>query len=177
MRRRRPRRAGAGRSEVGVEPLRKGLGTVEAEDGAAAGVGFEEVGEAGFDAGGLVAERERAAGRGEILGEALAVLAGSGFRRRSGERLPSWLRRRRRPIRRRRGDSRRNRGREREEFANGDSAAGVDVDAVAILDEPSGSGQQAVDVGAGAIFGTANGWRNHALFVSGWHTLGTTGST
>lgn len=37
-------------------------------------------------------------------------------------------------------------------FADGDSAGGFDVDADAILDQPAGGGQEAVDVGAGTVF-------------------------
>src|ERR1017187_745499 len=47
------------------------------------------------------------------------------------------------------------------EFADGDSAAGFDVDAVAILDQPAGRGQEAVDVGAGAVLRLAGGWHGH----------------
>jgi hypothetical protein len=53
-------------------------------------------------------------------------------------------------------------GRERE-FANRDTATGFHVDAVAILDDPPGSGQKTVDVGAGTVFGTATGWRIHVM--------------
>lgn len=70
---------GAGRPKIGFEPGGQGFGTAEAEDGPAAGVGFEEVGEAGLDARGLVAEWERASGCGEILREPLAVFAGLDF--------------------------------------------------------------------------------------------------
>ncbi len=45
---------GSGRFQIGFEPGGQSFGTVEAEDGAAAGVGFEEVGEARLDSGGLI---------------------------------------------------------------------------------------------------------------------------
>lgn len=66
-------------ARVGVNPVGEGFRFVEGEDGAAAGVGFEEIGEAGFDAGALVAEREGAAGSGDDFGKADAVLGGLDF--------------------------------------------------------------------------------------------------
>ena len=132
--------AGAGRFEIGFEPGGEGFGTVKAEDGAAAGVGFEEVGEARLDAGGFVAEGEGPAWRGEVLGKPDAVFGGLdldtdqgnagllGFHDAGsvaidveevvGETVP----------------------RSGREFANGDAAAGFNIDAVAILDEPPGAG-------------------------------------
>jgi hypothetical protein len=139
---------------------------VEGEDGAAASVGFEEVGEARLDSGGLVAEWERAARRGEVPRESLAVSAGLDFDFDEGNALllcldysgcvavnveevvgkavsgGKW------------------------EFADGNAAAGFDVDAVAILDEPAGGGEQAVDISAGAVLGPTSGWDGHGRFAA-----------
>jgi hypothetical protein len=52
------------------------------------------------------------------------------------------------------------------EFADRDSAAGLDVNAVAILDQPTGGGQQTVDISAGAILWLARGWNGHGRFVA-----------
>jgi hypothetical protein len=43
------------------------------------------------------------------------------------------------------------------EFADRDTAGGFDVDAVAILDQPAGGDQEAVDVSAGTVLGFAPG--------------------
>jgi hypothetical protein len=52
------------------------------------------------------------------------------------------------------------------EFADGNAAAGFDVDAVAILDQPAGGGEQAVDISAGAVLGPASGWDGHGRFAT-----------
>jgi hypothetical protein len=52
---------------------------VEAEDGAAGGVGVQQVGEAGFNARGLIKEGKRPARSWESLRDALAVLLGLDF--------------------------------------------------------------------------------------------------
>jgi len=128
---------------------------------AAAGVGFEQVGEARLDSSGLVAERERAARRWEIVRQSLAIFAGLDFDFDKGHARLLGL-----------DDSGRVAVDIEEvvgetvsagqlEFADGDSASGLDVDTVAILDQPTGGGQEAVDVSAGAVFWLARGWHGH----------------
>ena len=56
------------------QPVGEGFGAVEGEYGTAAGVGLEQVGEPGLDAGALIAEGKRAAVDRQALGEALAIL-------------------------------------------------------------------------------------------------------
>ena len=160
---------GAGRFEVGFEPGGEGFGAVEGEDGAAAGVGFEEVGEARLDSGGLVAEGERATRSGEIVRESLAVFGGLNFDCDEGNALLLGL------------DYSGGVAVDVEEvvgkavsggeweFADSDAAAGFDVDVVAILDEPTGGGEQAVDVSAGAVLGPASGWDGHGQLAV-YHT-------
>jgi hypothetical protein len=134
---------------------------VEGEDGAAAGVGFEEVGEARLDSGGLVAEREPATRRGEVPRESLTVFAGLDLDFDEGNPFLFCL------------DysgcvavdveevvGKAVSGGQRE-FADGNAATGFDVDAVAILDQPAGGGEQAVDVSAGAVLWPALGWDGH----------------
>lgn len=113
---------------------------MEAEDGPAARVGFEEVRKTGLDTGGLVAKRQRATRRGEILRQALAVFDGLDLD--LDERNSLFL-----------GFNDASRvavdieevvgetvaGRERE-FAEGDSTTGFNVDAVAALDDPTSGG-------------------------------------
>ena len=52
---------------------------MEAEDAAAARIWLQQIGEAGFDSGGLIAERQRAAWGGKRFGNALAVFLGLDF--------------------------------------------------------------------------------------------------
>lgn len=66
-------------ADIGGDPFGQGFGLVEGEDGAPAGLGLEQVGEAGFDAGGFVAERQRAARGREGVGQSDAVFAGLWF--------------------------------------------------------------------------------------------------
>ena len=161
---------GAGRFEVGFEPGGEGFGAVKGEDGAAAGVGFEEVGEARLDSGGLVTEGERAARGGEVVRESLAVFAGLDFDFDEGNSLLLGLDYS--------GGTTVNieevigeaMSGGQGEFADGDAAAGFDVDAVAILDQPAGGGEQAVDVSTGAVLGPAPGWNGHgrlAVYLTG----------
>src|SRR5712692_6179143 len=70
---------GAGNFCFLSEPFGKGFGAMEGENRAAAGVWFDEVGEAGFDAGALVAEGERLARGLELGREADAVFFGLDF--------------------------------------------------------------------------------------------------
>ena len=131
--------ATARRLEIGFEPTGERFGAVETEDGTAARVGFQEVGEARLDASGLITERERAARRGEIPGKPDAVFGGLDFdadqgdagllrfhdadcvsidvQEVIGEAVP-WS---------------------ELEFSNGYAAAGFNVDVVAILDQPTGT--------------------------------------
>ena len=97
--------AGEGR----CEPFGQRLGLWKANTGRERGAGIEAVGEAGFDAGGLVGERQRVAPAGQAGGQALGVFVGLGLDAGQGRRLPSWPRSPRRPCRRHRGDSRRSR--------------------------------------------------------------------
>src|ERR1035438_3186956 len=122
--------AGAGRFEIGFEPGGEGFGTVKAEDGAAAGVGFEEVGEARLDAGRLVAEGEGAARRGKIPGEADAVLGGLDLDADQGNASLFGLHDTGSvaiDVEEVVGESV---PRSEREFANGDAAAGFDIDEI-----------------------------------------------
>ena len=64
------------RRRVVFHPCEQSLGTVKSEDVAAARHGIETIGEAGFGAGGLVAERQRRAPGGNPEGHAFHVLLG-----------------------------------------------------------------------------------------------------
>ena len=141
----------AGVAGFGVDPLGEGFGFVEGEDGAAAGVGFEEVGEAGFDAGGFVAEGEGSAWGGKVVGQADAVSGGLGFDADEGgagafgfddadggtidveevvgETVTLF----------------------EGEFADGDALGGGEIDLVAGLEGPVSGGEEAVDFYAGLL--------------------------
>lgn len=122
------------------DPGDQRLRAVETEDGPAAGIRVQQVGEAGFDAGGFVEKGERAAEGRQVPGQALAVSGGLNLD--FGERLAGFFR-----FHDARGVPvgieeivREAVARGKGEFADGDAAAGFDVDAVAILDQPTGGG-------------------------------------
>ena len=116
------------------------------------GVGVEAVGEPRLDAGGLVEERQRpargAAGRRAGRRGTCALCASTPVR----VSPPSWPRRRRRPGRRRRAGSRRRRWLERE-LADGDAAAGAEVEARAVLHAPAALAEQVVYGDTRPLFG------------------------
>ena len=158
--------AGAGRFEVAFKPGGKSFGTVKAEHRPAARVRFQQVGKSGLHACGFITERERPARRGKIPGKPDAVLGGLNFDADEGNaglfgfhnagcvsidvqevigKAMPWS---------------------ELELANRDAATGFNVDAAAILDQPSGRGEQAVDVCAGTVFWPASGWGDHERFVA-----------
>ena len=110
---------------------------MKGENGSGAGIGIEAVGEAGFDAGGLVAEGERPEPGGEYVGEAMRVLVGLDLD--TGEGMAGRLR-----LHHPGGlavDVEEIVGlamaRLQGEIANGDAAAGVDVGAAVVLNQPA----------------------------------------
>ena len=90
-----------------VDPARQRLGPVEGEDPAAARFRIEPVGEAGFDAGGLVEEGQRTDKGRYARRQPLAVLHAPAARHRSASCRPPSPRPRRWPCRRRRAGNRR----------------------------------------------------------------------
>ncbi len=79
----------AGMLEFLREPLIESFRPMKAEDRSAARVRFQQACEAGFDAGALVLERQRASWRGQVVRDAFAVLRGLQFD--SGEGLAFLL--------------------------------------------------------------------------------------
>jgi len=118
---------------------------VKAENVSAAGIRFEEVGEARLNASGLVAEGQGAARRGQGIRNALAVLLGLNLDTNKGRALLLGL-----------DDSGRLAVHEEQviglaiaategELADSYAAPGVNVGVGAVLDNPAGLLKQAVD--------------------------------
>lgn len=125
---------------------------MEAEDGAAGGVGLQQVREAGFDAGGLIKEGEGSPRGWESLGDAFAVLLGLDFDTDEGRAFLFGL------------DGAGGLAIDKEEivgfavavreseFANRNAAAGVDVGVGTVLNEPPSGDKHAIDGLAGLFF-------------------------
>ena len=134
-----------------LHPGEQGFGTMKREHAAAARVGIEAVGEEGFRARALVAERERRFPRrqaerdaGDILG-GLLLDAGEGVAFGLGlDRADGFGVNEQRVVRFAGLEG---------EFADGDTARGREVDLVLRLDGPARRGEHRVNLPAGALFG------------------------
>jgi hypothetical protein len=134
---------------------------MKAEDRAAAGIGFEEIGEAGLDAGGLIAERQRSARGGEVRRKPLAISIGLDLD--LGQRDTGFLRFYYAGcvainVKEIVGKAV---TRSEKEFTNVYRSARPKINAISILDDPSGIREQAVDIARGAILRAAAGWHGH----------------